>query len=272
MDAGIPEAAQPKLRVSAAVLAFLVAFVVGTALAACGGSSASKPDAGGATVTTQLQSPTALTAAASAVDPTSARVTKDDALAESMLLAASDFPNGWVHEPTDSSYDPQAPFPGAPDAMKKCFTGAFPGQTGRAIGGEWSNSRTTMLSINPSVYVFDNPEDAQRAAQQTMTNAQCMADSIGDGLDVDATFSYGKSYTTQLAANEFGATLAIRFFNTQVHKDQSPERSDVLVFDIVVTVRGRILYQVEGFQRYAPIDQALLGQYVRKAQAKIQAQ
>jgi hypothetical protein len=41
------------------------------------------------------------------------------------------------------------------------------------------------------------------------------------------------------------------------------------VFDVVLVVSGRVLSEVDGFQRNSPIDQALLKRYVDKARAMI---
>lgn len=181
-----------------------------------------------------------------------------------MLLTLPDFPAGWVHQAAGPRDDLQASDPGP---FTRCISSAFAGQTGRAVGGEFSDKDTTTLSINPSVYVFDNAADAQSAAQSIISEVQCFADVIGDGLDTGGTVKLGQTYTEPLQADAFGATAAIRSFDTQIYRDQ--QRSDVLVFDVVIVVRGRVLYDVDGFQRYSPIDQSLLKTYVDKARGKI---
>jgi len=183
-----------------------------------------------------------------------------------MLLALKDFPPGWVHKAADPGDDPHASVP-AP--LERCVPPAFVGQTGRAVGGEFSDENTTLLSINPLVYVFDSEEHAQIAARAITSEAQCFADVIGNGLDLDRTFAFGETHTEPLSADFFGATAAIRSFNTQVYKSENPPHSDVLVFDIVILVNGRVLSEVDGFQRHSPIDQALLQRYVDKARAKV---
>jgi hypothetical protein len=196
--------------------------------------------------------------------PTTGRASaNEDDFAASMLLTLDDFPAGWVHKPGEPDTS-NAPAPLAP-----CYDFELHGQTGEAVGGEFSDFNTTMLSINPSVYVFDSAEHAGLAADALIDQAQCLADAIGDGFDVDATFAFGPTETRPLDASAFGAVAAIRVFNTQVYKDAQPPHSDILVFDVVVIVDGRVLYRVEGFQRYLPIDQDLLKTYVDLARAKI---
>jgi hypothetical protein len=190
----------------------------------------------------------------------------EDDLAESMLLTIEDFPPGWVHKPYDDSQDAQAP---DPNPLEPCSDDSFAGQTGSAIGGEFSDENTTLLSVNPSVYVFESAESAQSAADTIVSNAQCFADVIGDGLDIDETFAFGRTYVEPLSAEAFGATAAIRLVETQIYKDERPPDSDVLVFDVVIVVEGRVLVEVDGFQRHSPIDQALLQLYLNMAREKI---
>ena len=190
--------------------------------------------------------------------------TAEDAFAESLLLTSDDFPTGWVH----LAYE-RDPREAAPEPSRPCIENQFPGQTGSAIGGEFSDENTTLLSINPSVFVFDGAASAQAAAEAIMSNVQCYADRVGDGMDVNETFAVGKTYTEALEAEALGATAAIRLYETQIYKSANSSDSDVLVFDIVVVVDGHILYEVDGFQRYWPIDQNLLKHYVDKAREKI---
>jgi hypothetical protein len=194
------------------------------------------------------------------VDPTA-----EDELARSMLLTLNDFPTGWVHKPDEAA---QAP---GPAPLEACLVDTYPGQTGSAIGGEFSDENTTRLSINPSVYVFQDASSASAAADTILAIGECFAEAIGDGLNVDETFAFGPSWTEPLSADSFGATAAVRFFNTQIYKREQLADSDVLVFDVVLIVDGRILYEVDGFQRHSPIDQQLLRHYVEAARAKIDA-
>lgn len=190
----------------------------------------------------------------------------EDDLAESLLLTPADFPPGWIHEPDQPGEDPQEP---SPNPLEACLDDEYAGQTGSAIGGEFSDTNTTRLSINPSVYIFDTPASAQNAAQTIISNAQCIADVVGEGIEVNGSFALGKTYTEPLSAEAFGATRAIRLFETLISLDNDPPDSDVLVFDVVILVRERVLYEIDGFQRHSPIDQSLLMLYVDRARDKI---
>jgi hypothetical protein len=215
--------------------------------------------------TPESADPTDTQAPAAHATPGPADLTAENDFAESMLLTLGDFPLGWVHEP-DAGEDPLV---SAPNPLEACIDKSFPGQTGSAIGGEFSDEDRTRLSINPSVYVFDSAANARSAAATIVSSVQCDADVIGDGLDVDERFAFGRTYTEPLVAEPFGATAAIRLLETQIYKNQQPPRSDVLVFDIVIIVDGRVLTEVDGFQRHSPIDQSLLQRYVHTAQEKI---
>jgi hypothetical protein len=140
---------------------------------------------------------------ATAPEPPTARQTAsaaENALAESMLLVLDDFPGGWVHKAGDPSEDTPTT---VPPALARCVSAAYVGRTGRAVGGEFSNKDTTLLSVNPIVSVFDNEDDAQIAARAIISEAQCFADVVGDGLDVDTSFAFGPTHTEPLSAGLF---------------------------------------------------------------------
>lgn len=239
-------------RITAAALSIAVAFVV----AACSGGSSSS--------SSSSPSPAA-TAAESAVTAPSATPAAEDDLARSMLLTQADFPAGWIYEAPSAGDDPKQ---GAPAPLQHCFTD-LPGQTGHAIGGAFSDADTAQLSISPTVYVFDNEAHAALGALAITMQAKCVADAVGAGIDVDATFALGATHTEPLAADAFGAAQAVRLVETEVYKDQQPPASDVLVFDIVIVVQGRVAYELDGFHLTTPIDQTLLKSAIDKAKAKI---
>lgn len=182
-----------------------------------------------------------------------------------MLITLEDFPAGWIHEPEE----PEETQERGPEPLEACLVDNYPGQTGSAIGGEFSDENTTRLSINPSVYVFQDDSSARNAADALLASVQCFSEAIGDGFNVDETFAFGPSWTEPLPSDGFDATAAIRVFNTQVYKQSGSAASDVLVFDVVIIVQGRVLYEVDGFQRHSPIDQQLLKRYVDAARMKI---
>lgn len=203
--------------------------------------------------------------------PTSSPISSavDDGLAATMLLDASDFPEGWIHRPYDEkAIDEWRSNP----AWAQCFNPSLPGETDRAFGGEYSDKNTTLLSINPAVYVFDSAAGAESGMKSLIDEYDCFAGVVGTGLDVDAGFAYGDTSVETLDADVYDATSAIRFMNTQIYKTQASPNSDVLVFDIIYLTEDRVVYEVTGFQRYAPIDQGLLSAYVEKARLKIRQQ
>jgi len=238
--------------------------VVSIALIACGGDGYSASTTASSPTPSEQSDRAARDAGAT---PTAAP--SEDSLAASMLPTLADFPTGWVHRPASPDEDLAV---AGPEPIRACFQPELTGLTGTAVGGEFSDSNTTRLSINPSVYVFNNETNAEQAVQTIAARAQCFADTIGDGLDVDESFAFGPTYTEALNAGDFGAKSAVRLFDTQIYKDQNPVRSDVLVFDIIIVAEGRVLYQLEGFQRHTAIDQALLKRYVDEAAARIRQQ
>jgi hypothetical protein len=200
------------------------------------------------------------------VEPTRTRVgvTGDEGeFARSMLLTRSDFPDGWVHR-APVAEEQAEPEPG--DPFHACDP-EIPGQTGEAFGGEYSDENTTLLSINPTVHVFETEEHAEQAVDLIVGQARCFAEAIGEGMDVDDEFAFGPTTFEELSAEEFNATAAYRLAGTQIYK--SLNETDALVFDSVLILDGRVVYELDGFQRHTPIDHELLRTYVEKARAKI---
>ena len=233
--------------VSTALLAIVLALAIACAGSAPSSDQASPP----ASQPTQSESE-------HPIDPTA-----ENEFATSMLLTLADFPAGWFHEPDDSDEDEM------PNPLDVCFDDEFEGQTGSALGGEFSDANTSRLSINPSVYVFGSADDAQKAVESMLPSIKCMAVLIGDGLELNANVALGRMYYEPISTDVYEATAAIRIYQTLIIQTQERPDTEILVFDLVTIVDGRILYLVEGYQRQTPIDQSLLKLYVDKARAKI---
>ncbi len=233
-------------------IAVLAGIAIALVAAGCSGS-ASAPGLASPTSQATQSEPTA------PADPTA-----ENDFAESLLLTLADFPAGWVYEPAEpeDSEPPSDPF----DA---CIEFEFDGQTGSALGGEFLTESTTRVSISPIVYVFENAADAHAAAETIVSSVQCLADLIGEGLDLDENFAMGRAYTEPLEPAAYEATAAIRLYETLIYKSEEPRDNDILVFDLVIIVDGRVLYEVSGFQRESPIDESLLKIYVDTAREKI---
>lgn len=191
----------------------------------------------------------------------------DDVVASTLLLDSSDFPEGWVNLPWNQQAmdDFRA---GAP--WERCHASMLPGEVDRAYGGEYSDANTTLLSINPAIYVFDSAASAEAGVDSLIGEYECFADVVGKGIDIDEQFAFGETNVEALAADQFGANSAIRVSNTQVYKTSDPPNTDVLFFDVTYVVSGAIVSEVTGFQRHNPIDEDLLATYVEKARLKIQ--
>lgn len=239
--------ANMRLRTAALASIFITIIV-----AACGGGGDEDLEP------TATTAPSATATAAAPLDPSA-----ENAFAESLLLTLADFPAGWFHEPAEpeDSEPPSAPF----DA---CIDIEFDGQTGSAIGGEFLPESSARLRISPTVYVFEGAAAAQEAAETIVSSIQCFADLVGDGLDLDEDFAIERAYTEPLAPAAYEATAAIRLYETLIQKSEEP-RENILVFDLVIVVDGRVLYEIQGFQRESPIDESLLKLYVDKARVRI---
>jgi hypothetical protein len=184
-----------------------------------------------------------------------------------MLLDRSDFPQDWVHRPWDQEALDEFR---SGSAWQHCYANStLPGETDRAYGGEYSNENTTLLSINPAVFVFDSEANAELGMDSLIKEFECFAGVVGDGLEVDEQFAFGETRVERLPADMYDATSAIRATSTQIYKTRVPPDSDVLVFDVVYITDGRVVSEVTGFQRHSPIDQELLREYVEKARLKI---
>jgi len=184
-----------------------------------------------------------------------------------MLLALSDFPQGWIHRPWDQQAIDDFR---SGSAWEHCYEEAtLPGETDRAYGGEYSDENTTRLSINPAVFVFDSGANAERGIDSLIGQFECFAQTIGNGLEVDEQFAFGETSVEALPEEMYDATSAIRLLNTQIYKTSEPAETDVLVFDVVYILDGRVVSEVTGFQRHMPIDQGLLSEHVEKASLKI---
>jgi hypothetical protein len=194
----------------------------------------------------------------------------DSGFARTMLLDRSDFPQNWVHSPWDQEAVDEFR---SRSAWQHCYENStLPGETDRAYGGEYSNANTTLLSINPAVFVFDSEVKAESGMDSLIEESECFARVIGNGLDVDEQFAFGETRVETLPEEMYNATSAIRLTNTQIYKTSVPPHTDVLVFDVVYITDGRVVSEVTGFQRYLPIDQELLREFIEKARLKISQQ
>ena len=196
----------------------------------------------------------------------------DDRLAESMLLDSDDFPDDWVHLAYNQDDLDEAYADFGVGSLDACRMESFDGETGRALNGEFSDRNTTMLSINPRVIVFDTDEHARAAVADIVRVQRCEADAIGTGLDVDETFALGPATFESRPSEPFDAQSVIRTSTVQIYKTETPPNEDLLVFDVVHLVEGRVVYEVVGFQRHTPIDEELLRTYVEAARGKIRQQ
>lgn len=188
-------------------------------------------------------------------------------VAQTMLLALSDFPQGWVHRPWDQEAIDDFR---SGSAWEHCYEErTLSGETDRAYGGEYSDENTTLFSINPAVFVFDSNANAESAVDSLIAEFQCFAQVVGEGLEVDEQFAFGETRVEILPADMYEATSAIRVTNTQIYKTRMPADTDLLVFDVVYIADGRVVSEVTGFQRHTPIDRQLLSEYVEKARLKI---
>ena len=193
-------------------------------------------------------------------------IESEAAIAQTMLIDISDFPAGWVHRPWDEEAIDE--FRSIP-AWSHCYEQkTLPGETDRAYGGEYSDENTTLLSINPAVFVFDSEGNAEQGVDELVGEFECFAAVVGNGLDVNERFAVGETGVEALPMETYGAR-AIRVRNTQIYKTSEPPDSDVLVFDVVYIADGQVVSEVTGFQRHTPIDQELLREYVEKARLKI---
>jgi len=184
-----------------------------------------------------------------------------------MLLDGSDFPPDWIHLPYDQ--DAIDEFRSG-SAWEHCYENStLPGETDRAYGGEYSDENSTLLSINPAVFVFDSEASAESGVDSLIDEYECFAQVVGAGLEVDEDFAFGEMRVETLPADVYDAKSAIRVTNTQIYKTQVPPDSDVLVFDVVYITDGRVVSELTGFQRHTPIDQDLLRTYIEKARLKI---
>jgi hypothetical protein len=192
-------------------------------------------------------------------------VVADSDSAASRLLTIDDFPDGWVHRPPQPGEVDDGSTPG--ENAYGCPVGPLVGETDRAFGGEYSNANTTMLSVNPTVHVFETAAAAAAALDELYARSECFARAVGDGLDLDASFAFGKTTIEERSPDVVGADRLFRVANTQIYKDAGQE--DVLWFDSALVVEGRFLYRLDGFQRHEPIDQELLKTYVEIARERI---
>lgn len=193
--------------------------------------------------------------------------TGGDLAAASMLLDSSDFPEHWSHLPWDQ--DAIDDFRSNP-AWAHCYASTLPGELDRAYAGEFSDTDTRLLSINPAVFVFDSPTSATRGVDLLIKEIECLVGAVGAGMDVDEQFAFGEQRLERLPAKEFNAMSAIRFVSTQTYKTLVPPDTDVLLFDVTYIVEGSIVSELTGFQRNTPIDPDLVREYTQLAHLKIQ--
>lgn len=217
-----------------------IAFILAAALSACGGSST--PDA-----------PSGPPPAAGS----------EDELARSLLLAISDFPDGWIHEPAEP--DELA----ASDPFAGCNQEPYPGQTGKAEGGEFSDADTTQLSVNPIVFVFATEKDAKAALDRFADQINCMARIIRNGSARDEEFAIT---TVDLANPEIKKRGdETRRFRISYQVEWVGQQPETLVFDVVLVRRDRFITEIDGFRRAVPMENSVLLTYVDKAFEKVES-
>ncbi len=79
-----------------------------------------------------------------------------------------------------------------------------------------SDENTTLLSINPAVFVFDSEASAESGIDSPIEEYECLAQVVGDGLDVDEEFAFGEMRVETLPTDVYDASSAIRVTNTQI--------------------------------------------------------
>jgi hypothetical protein len=179
-----------------------------------------------------------------------------------MVLDVDDFPRGWVHEPpVDEAEFEQGP-------LADCHTERYPGETGRARGGEFSDSDVTQVSVNPAVYAFADRPLAEAALILSQNDVECAVRLINEGR---ADFGGGVRFANaSIQQIRLEGRDDITLFQVAYDQIEASGNTDRLIFTTGLIVVDRALVSVEGFQRNEPFDPGLLEVYVDRQIEKVE--
>ncbi|HZU75378.1 MAG TPA: hypothetical protein VFA70_01350, partial [Dehalococcoidia bacterium] len=127
------------------------------------------------------RTPTPVAAGGTRAAASATRVTRDDALAQSLLLTTAQLPPpaNWSEAPRDTSASP----------LDRCDPGTFPGETGKADSGDFSRAGEDA-SLNEGIAIFDSPASVAAAMDSYPAVINCVTQTINAGLLNDATSVY----------------------------------------------------------------------------------
>jgi hypothetical protein len=223
-------------------------------LAACGGGSSTKtPTAGSATSTPAKQPSAAATAATGA----------EDAFAASMLMAASDFPAGYL-ETAASPDDPNNPL------RKVCGNAARDGSTGHAVSSEFAPDQNSP-SVQESVIVFPDAATATAALGNVPALIECTVKALNDGKLDTTGVKFSKAEATEFSIDAPGdKTLAYQVKATATVSGST--ETQVVYLVTTYTRVGRVGYSIKVNGSTAPVPASQVSDYSKTAAAKIKQQ
>jgi hypothetical protein len=183
----------------------------------------------------------------------------ENALAQSMLLALSDFPTGWAEESSDE--DEESPF-------DQCDSEAD-GQTGRAETGEFSEGGNATVA--ESVVIFNTAARVSARLDNLLSFGDCLVGVVASGkLDTDeisySDASFGRVSFPQLGDRTEAFRLGVRF----KQKGQTGFGSEgELYVDVVNVIVGRVGLSIQATDALTPYESSEVELYVGKALAKV---
>lgn len=186
----------------------------------------------------------------------------EDRLAQEMVLELDDFPQGWVHElPPDEADLEQGP-------LADCNTERFAGETGRARGGQFSESDVNVVGVHPVVYVFGDRSSAEAGLALYQADVDCAVRGVNEGR---ATFPsgvrYGNASVQQIRLEGRDDVTLFQLSYDRIDGDGATER---LFFTTGLVVVERTLVAVDGFKVDEQFDPGLLEVYVDRQIEKVE--
>lgn len=181
----------------------------------------------------------------------------DDATAESLLLAASDFPADW----RETAYSG-----GQPNPLDQCSVDV-PGRSGLARGATFSPDGG-MRGIAETVSVFDTPADAGRSAFLIHGVLDCTV-GVLQALATPGVAMPEASYSEEPFPAFGNGTFAYRL-HFSIYDEQSGVTTDDYI-DFVYVINGRVGFSVQAGNLSLPFDMDVLQSVVAQANSKIQS-
>jgi hypothetical protein len=187
--------------------------------------------------------------------------TSEQELAESMLLALSDFPVGWAEE-ADSEEEESSP-------TAKCEFGSE-GRTGRANTGDFSDG--SSASISQSLGIFESVSDVSSRLDQLRSGevGDCFIGVIEDGGLDDEEITFSDASQSEISFPEIGdETVAVRIEVRYELVGETGFGSEGSIFiDLISVGVDRVGFTVQGSDVLSPYDVGELESYVRTAEAR----